>query len=79
MSSRPSESRANGSPRKTSPPAPVFSQEKISPRGSDKAHLGLVLHDFPEKVDKPKFLGIVQRFGLMAKWKRFTEFHGISV
>jgi len=29
-------------------------------------------------MNEPKFLGIVQRFGLMMKWKRFAEFHGIS-
>jgi hypothetical protein len=44
----------------------------------DWAHPGLVFGEFAEKVDKPKFLRIAQRFGLMEKWKRFAEFYGIS-
>jgi hypothetical protein len=56
----------------------ILAQKLNAGRPRDLAHLGLVFGDFAEKVDKPKFLSIVQRFGLTEKWKRFAEFHGIS-
>jgi hypothetical protein len=56
----------------------ILAQKLNAGRPRDLAHLGLVFGDFAEKVDKPKFLSIVQRFGLMEKWKRFAQFHGIA-